>query len=678
MSRVHGKDGCCLALSGRRAVASGGAEPPVTAERNPWSVAPALSGPGEPARCARRGFQGTGRLAAVLAVPVFAGGCVSLLDVDRRVDRLVVERTNLVGAGDTAPKLRHPDEGTEPRTGQADKRPVTTNPAPGELRFDPAAKNRDVVARLEGYSRIEAGARKMTLMDSWRQAQETSREFINAEEEYILSAIRLLIQRHRWGPRFFDDVTTSINSPASTGARQATLNVMNDLRVTQRLPYGGQVQAELITRAADQVVDAIGDRYTAASTLALSANLPLLRDAGLIAQEDLIQAERDLIYAARAFENFRRDFLVGIARDYLTLVAAKSSIRNQEARIRSVEKFFDQQNALIAAGRTQPFEAKNVEQELLSARNSLFNTQEAYILALDRFKIRLGLPVDEPIDVESTTIELPEPEIGVSRAAALALEYRLDYQTQRDRLDDARRQVANARNQLLPDLNVNLATTFGTDPDDPRAEFDFDLDQTVYAGSVTFGLPLDREEERLNLRSATIALQRQSRDLSQTQDTIVLEARQAVREIDRARLSVQLQEQSVTINEGRLDEVETRLRIGASIDPQKRLDAEANLLSARNERDRSIRDLQIAILDYLRVTGQLRVARTGEFQDIPGAALIEVRSAEAPPMAPAAAGDAPAPGPPGQPEPPAVDPGRLPPPVEDRPPPVPEGDQSEP
>ena len=35
----------------------------------------------------------------------------------------------------------------------------------------------------------------------------------------------------------------------------------------------------------------------------------------------LIQAERDLVYSARNFEAFRREFLVAIARDYFALVA---------------------------------------------------------------------------------------------------------------------------------------------------------------------------------------------------------------------------------------------------------------------------------------------------------------------------------------------------------------------
>lgn len=579
-----------------------------------------------PLRC-RAPRLGPAWAGGALLLALLAGGCSNMRSIDQAVDRLVVARSERIGAGDTGRRLRQPYSDATDRPGQADKRPQSANPTREELAYKTIAPDNDVLARLETYGVLPSDARMMDLEGAFRQAHETSREFINAEEEYILACIRLLIEQHRWGPRFFDDVTTSIVSPPSTGERQAAINVVNDLRATQRLPYGGEVQAQLIARAADQLAGIVGERYTQSTQLALSANIPLLRNAGLIAQEDLIQAERDVIYAARQFEQFRREFLVSIARDYFSLTALQSSIKNQEERLKSVTNFQEQQQALVEAGRTAAFELRNVEQDLLSARNSLVNSQEVYIVALERFKIRLGVPVEAPIVLQPVTLDIPAPDISIVDSTAVALDYRLDYQTQRDRVDDARRRVANSRNQLLPNLDVNVRTAFNTSPADPQGGLSFDLDQTDSSASVTFGLPLDREEERLNLRSATIALERQIRELSLQRDTVVLDARRAVREIDRARLSVRLQEESVEINELRLEEVRLKADI---IDAQKRLDAENNLLQARNDRDVAVRDLRVAILEYLQTTGQLRVTRDGQFLPLPGMNLSDT-----PPVDPA-------------------------------------------
>lgn len=576
---------------------------------------PHSSGDGR-ASVARGTLLVAGSLAALM-------GCADLRGIDRKIDLLVASRTDSVGGGAGPPRTRFPDPQTFRDPEQAVKVPDTVNPPADELTFVGAPDDRDdVLPRLEGYADFETGARTVTFENALRIAQETSRQYITAEEEYILAAIRLLIERHLWSPRFFNDLSTIYTGRPGTSGNYATaLNIINEFRATQRLPYGGEVEARLITEASRQLSDVVGDRTERASRLVLSANIPFLRNAGLIAQEDLIQAERDLIYAARDFEDFRRAFFVDIARDYFSLLAQRAVIRNQEARLQSVINFLEQTRALVAAGRNPPFQARNVEQNVLSSRNALINQREAYILALDRFKIRLGLPVEINIRIEPIQLTLDDPDVTVEQAARTTLRFRLDYQNQLDRIDDARRAVANARNQLLPDLDASVAAGFN---DEDSLGFSFDARDTNVTAGVTFGLPLDREIERLRLRSTIIGFERQTRDTELFRDNLILDARSAVREIDRSRFSLRLQEQTVAINELRLEE----LRIKADeIDTQTRLDAENELLQARNNRDAAERDLRTAILDYLRITGQLRVRPDGSFQPLKG---MLVREAPAP------------------------------------------------
>ncbi|HBS28416.1 MAG TPA: hypothetical protein DEB06_02960, partial [Phycisphaerales bacterium] len=536
-----------------------------------------------------------------------------------------------LGGGATAPRTRpvRPEDESSPT--QNLKRPPSTNPGAGQLSYIGSPADREnVLARLDSYAQFEAGARRLSFEETLRVAQESSREYVTAEEEYLLAAIRLLIERHRWGPRFFNDLSTVFSGGPGDAGRYATaLSIVNEFRATQRLPYGGEFEAALITRAASQLTEVVGERNEQSSSLVLSAEIPLLRDAGLIAQEDLIQAERDLVYAARTFEDFRRAFFVDIARDYFALLAQRAVIRNQEARLESVIKFYEQTRALVEAGRSPPFQARNVEQNVLSSRDGLISQRERYILDLDRFKIRLGLPTEAPIALEPISLTLDDPDITVEEAVRLALDYRLDFQNAVDRVDDARRDVKNARNQLLPDLDATASASFNTDEDRNSLGLNYDLDDTTVSAGVTFGLPLDREIERLQLRQAIIGLQRQIRDAEEFRDQVVLDARQGVREIDRARFSLRLQEQTVAINELRLEE----LRIKADeVDAQTRLDAENELLQSRNNRDAAERDLRTAILDYLRVTGQLRVKPSGNFQPLQG---MLVRAAESTAIDPA-------------------------------------------
>ncbi len=553
---------------------------------------------------------------AVLVLLILAAGCADLNRIDTEVNRLVASRSEALGGDAPAPVIHKPSPDLTPESDRYRKVPPSMNPQAEKIPFDKGDSSSEAVLdRLDSYSRMPDHAELLTLEMVLGYAQRTSREFITAEEEYILAAIRLLIEKHRWGPRLFDDITATLDAPGDNGDFKTALSVMNELRLTQRLPYGGEVEARLITRATQQLANSVGDDYTQSSSLILNANIPLLRNAGMIAQEDLIQSERSLVYAARLFENFRRALFVDIARDYFALLAQESSIRNAEERLRSIVSLLERTRALVDAGRERSFQAKNIEQNVLNSRNSLISQRESYLLTLDRFKIRLGLPVQNSYTLDPVSLELDDPAVTVEHAAELALRYRLDYQNRIDQIDDARRGVANSRNQLLPDLNTVLSASFNTEETNQVGGLGFDLNDADWRAAVTFGLPLDREIERLQLRTSMIQLERSKRDLDEFRDTLILDARRAVREIDRARFSLQLQEQAVKINELRLEE--NRIKED-EVDIQTRLDAENELLQTRNSRDQALRDLRTNILEYLRITGQLRVQRDGRIRPLEG------------------------------------------------------------
>ncbi len=570
------------------------------------------------------GVIGLGAVAAV-----WAGGCSSLQSIDREVDRLVQGTSSSINAPVAPSRTFGPEESFR-RPGQADTNPETYNPLAEDLLFPTASPDRDVAARLEEYAAIPADGVRMDLRTAFATAQASAREYRTAEEEYLLAAIRLLIERHRWGPRFFDDLTASLDGSLDSDSDVAA-SLINELRVTQRLPYGGQVEAALITSATEQLRSTVTEDYRQSAALVINADIPLLRNAGLIAREDLIQAERDVVYAARMFERFRREFFVDIARDFLGLVAQLSQIANQERSLQSRLQSFERARARVEAGRDSPSEARRLEGDVLVAQSSLINQRENYLLALDRFKLRLGIDVLTPVLIEPSSIVLPEPDATPLEAAQLALVYRLDLQNQRDFVDDSRRAVANAYNQLLPDLDVFAVTTTG-DPDDQDG-FDLRFDETDYRLGVTFGLPLDREIERLNVRSAIIGLERAGRAYEQFRDNVIIDARSARRRIDQERNNLRLADQAVETAELRLEELKIKEAIANDIS-----EAEDALVDARNERDATFRNLRIAVLDYLVATGQLRVDKGGMILPLPGMVFPPPREMDYRDAAPGAPG----------------------------------------
>jgi outer membrane protein TolC len=555
----------------------------------------------------------------VLLVAGAAAGCDNGLEgIDRRTNALLRERNEHLNGGAVTPERVWDEPGGLDDPNLLTKEPPSVNPPVDQLSLQVADESRDVATRLKAMQDEESAATNAIELDlpaALRQSHLTAREYLSAEEDYILAGIRLLIERHRWDPRFFDTVSVNVGGGWEDGRPNSALSIVNELAVRKQLPFGGEVAARWIWEASEDLRRNATGRYEQSSRIVLDGTIPLLRGAGYAAQESLIQSERNLVYAARDFENFRRELFVSIAGDYFGLLQQLDGIVSQEQQLASFEALEARQRAWFEADKIPEIDVNLAANNTLDARANLANQRETYVLALDRFKIRLGMDVRQPVMIKPFELTIPEPEISMSDATELALQYRLDLQNRRDQLDDAARQVRIAKNNLLPDLNLAGGVTIPTDDDAREGGAVYEIDDIAYNAGLTFGLPLDREIERLQLRSSMIALQRDERNFDRFRDELILDVRARVREIERARFNLVLAEQRVEITKRRAEEQEIR---ADEVDTQARVDTANDLLSAEQERNQARTDLRNSVLDFLLATGQMRVKRDGSLDPVPG------------------------------------------------------------
>ncbi len=99
-----------------------------------------------------------------------------------------------------------------------------------------------------------------------------------------------------------------------------------------------------------------------------------------------------------------------------------------------------------------------------------------------------------------------------------------------------------------------------------------------------------------------------------------------MRAIDLARFQLELAEQQILINQRGLEDLSLR----DDADPQAILDREDALLDAENARDQSLTDLRNAILEYLLITGQIRVRPDGTFDAPDGMMMPEATGSDIP------------------------------------------------
>ncbi|MEO1510540.1 MAG: TolC family protein, partial [Planctomycetota bacterium] len=514
------------------------------------------------------------RLAIAASLLTLAGCTDPLGRIDSRVRSLVEERSRELGMDTRAP-ARSLDLRRGDREGDLDDRsPPTTNPDASELdvrAIDESEADRDVAARLQAFADFGLGLGpgpageepvepiQIDLDETFRIFQDQGREILTAEESYILAAIQVLQVRHLFSPRFFNDTIIGFDGSGSEGRFDHAFDILNTLRVTQRLPGGSSLSAEWIVRATDQLRDTATNSWVQSSELVLSADIPLLQGAGPAADEDIISAERNLVAAARTFERVRRTLLVSIADDYFSLIERQSSIGNQIRQIASLQNELEKTQQQVQAGRRPPFEVQITANTLLGAESNLASQREFYLLELDRFKVRLGLPLDVPVEIIPQELAAAVPDVTLEEATLAALDYRLDLQNFRDDVVDQRRQLRNARNDILPSLDVALDLSIPTaNGSDNTGGFDIDAEELDYSASVALSLPLDRTIERAELREQILLLERELRDFAEFRDGVIVSARSAVRNLDLEQFQLRLAEEQLRINELRLEDLSLR------------------------------------------------------------------------------------------------------------------------
>ncbi len=546
---------------------------------------------------------------------VLLGGCYgSVTDLDREVSNMIAERQRLTlghqGVSDAQAGLPALSGSS---IGRYAENPATFNPAAADLPARPADETDS--ADDDTSLSFELEPVEFDLPALLAYSIEHAPEYRSEKEALFLATLSLIIERHAWGPRFFNTLSADVSGTPESGDFDTALDIVNDFTLTQRLPYGGDISVSALvnytnllqrastTTAADDAQDA---------SINASIDLPLLRGSGQVAREDLIQAERDLVYAAREFERFRREFFVDISNTYFGLLRQQQSITNQQQQIDGLMRLAEEQRDKHKAGQIPGFEADDAEAQVLFGRSDLADVVDSYGSSLDALKLRIGMPVEQPLTIVPVEIRVPSPALDTVESIAIGQSARLDLQTTKDEVEDAERGVLVAKNQLRGDLGLNASASLRTDSNREVGGADFELSDSDYRVGVEYSPPLDRKTELAQYRSALISLERAERTYRVERDRVALDIRDASREIERATLTLELQAQNVTLAEKRLENIKILRRRG-DVQPRRIIEAEEDLLDARNRRDQAQTDLQTSVLDYLLQTGQMRVDGDGRW-----------------------------------------------------------------
>jgi outer membrane protein TolC len=458
----------------------------------------------------------------------------------------------------------------------------------------------------------------LALPDALEIAANNSRDYQSQKEQVYLVALELTFQRYLFSARF--GVTTSYDwssTDVGSGPRQRDGTLTTQFSLTQQLASGGVVVFDFVNSILKRFTGiefGNGTNHTTTSLIDLSFSQPILQGFGKeIAQEPLVQSERETVYQLRSFERFRQDFAVQVASEYYNLLQQLDSIENAR---RSYIQFIDareQSEALAEKGRRSQIELDQATSSELSARNSWILAQRNYEDQLDRFKITLGLPMESNLALDPgeltklREIGVPRVDLDEPHAIAVALQLRLDHMNSIEQLEDSDRRIRVAADDLRAALNLDGSVTIPTKADEA---FAFRGDQATWRVGATLDLPVDKLSERNSYRRALIAREQQARAVSLSEDSVKQEVRDALRRLAQLRETWRIAVDAVEVAERRVQSTALTLRMGR-IQIRDALDATDSLNRSLNSLTSALVDYQIARLELSRDMGLLHLGEHG-------------------------------------------------------------------
>ena len=216
--------------------------------------------------------------------------------------------------------------------------------------------------------------------------------------------------------------------------------------------------------------------------------------------------------------------------------------------------------------------------------------------------ILMGREAGGQVEVDATIPTATAPDISSEDAVGTALAHRIDLRSATALAADADRQISFARNQLLPQVDVNFVYTRRETADSFATSFG--LDRFRFATFLTISSPIDRTAQIVDYQNAVIDRNRRRREVDTMRRRIVEDVQRGLRARDRLRRLVAAAETAVLVSRREVDVAQLRYERGLSNNLDV-VSAEGNLLSAESRRSGALADAAVAELTLRAIIGTL-------------------------------------------------------------------------
>jgi len=473
-------------------------------------------------------------------------------------------------------------------TGRAQVPPVPP-PEPAETEELPPESE---VRSAEDTQTVGAtpGAPTIGLEAAIARALEANFSLLNSADGVAGAKIRESATRSLWYPRL---TPSYLVNPDDTSIL---------LNASQRLPWtGGALSAIATLRSSELTVPELSHT----GDLRVVVTQPLLKGFGPnSAYFDLRNSERGRVGQERQFELLRQRLAVQVTAAFYSVIAQRQLVGVSRQSLKRGESLRKASEARLKVGLVSKLDVFRADLQAAQTQEALVRSEAALQTALEQFRALLGLPAADPVEPEAVALPdtVDESLEPLEVLLAHARERRLELREAQDQVDDARRAASLAKQNILPQLDVNLGyvrSGYG-----PTYRGALDTAQNRFEVYFNTTYPVDNASARASKAVAELDVLARERTVHQRDLEVEAEVRAAARELERIQKSVELQKKGLEVSaqQLRLSTLRYQRGLASNFDV---VDAEGSLVLARSALVGLLSSYQVARADLLRATGML-------------------------------------------------------------------------
>jgi outer membrane protein TolC len=412
--------------------------------------------------------------------------------------------------------------------------------------------------------------------------------------------------------------TTQSETPGTTFFSGAPVleQITHDfsLGIRKRFPIG--IQAELATGAhATQSNSAFAlINPTWEDSLGLTLTIPILRDAGEESNLAVIRVQKirhDM--AIDTFEVSLGESVYGLVRSYHELHFAIENRRRTQRSLELSQRLLQENERKLAQGLIPKIQVTEAQAQVAQRQQDVLRAEQGHLNAVDRLRraidplsMRTAASLYEPTDAPVVPSEEIDETSLFDQSVAAAFEHRADYRRTKRSVESAEVARVKAEHDELPRFDLlGRATLLGIDNTFNDAYYRmFDFRSHEIMGGFSFEFPIENSTAKYTAMRALLEVRKAQAMQRDLESRIVLEIREAVRDIRTQQKTLKSAEEQVRLAEERV--TSENLRFGQGLTTTYFvLVAQNDLNTALLNQLRARIDLAVSLVNLRRATGQL-------------------------------------------------------------------------